>query len=193
MPGPEGAIAGWSNDGHLFSVVPGNRYRIQGYMRGVGIDLSRSPAIGIRLDVYGASPGAPAGGFIQRDKSYLRCKLMKHLQFGIDNQVPMSVMEFGVVRQAFQMEGKGGDRWVSDMLSLFRENNLSFAYWEYHGPQMGLYLSGTGLPGEPHTALQDALTHRGLRSAARDRSGALLQCRRCRCARVAGVPGRRPR
>ena len=74
----------------------------------------------------------------------------------------MSVMEFGLVRQAFEMEGKGGDQWVTDMLELLEENDLSFAYWEYHGTQMGLYLSGTGLPGEPHTALQDTLT-RGLR------------------------------
>ena len=156
-PRTEGAIVGWSNDGHLFKVVPGHQYRIQGYMRGEGIDLSNAPTIGIRLDVYGASPGAPAGGFIQRDKSYLQFELNKHLQFGIDNQVPMSVMEFGVVRQAFQMEGKGGDQWVSDMLTLFRENDLSFAYWEYHGPEMGLWLTPEGEPGEPNTALMDVL------------------------------------
>jgi endoglucanase len=55
------------------------------------------------------------------------------------------------------MEGKGGEQWVTDMLSLLEENNLSFAYWEYHGAQMGLYLSGQGQPGEPNVPLQDTI------------------------------------
>jgi endoglucanase len=152
----KGAIAGWSNDGHLFTVVPGNQYRIQGYMRGEDVDPSGS-AIGVRLDVYGASPGAPAGGFIPRDQSYLEYELIKHVQWGIDNDVPMSVMEFGVVRQAFQMEGKGGDAWVTDMLALFEQNDLSFAYWEYHGAEMGLWLTAEGPPGEPNAGLMDVL------------------------------------
>lgn len=153
----EGTIAGWSNDGHLFKVVPGHSYRIQGAMRGEDVDLAGGPAIGLRLDVYGESPGAPAGGFISRERAYLQYELMKHAQWGIDNQVPMSVMEFGVVRQAFQMEGKGGDRWVADMLALFRENDLSFAYWEYHGAEMGLWLNAEGAPEDPNTGLMDVL------------------------------------
>ena len=158
------AIAGWSNDAHLFKVVPGNKYRIQGHMRGENIASSTgaAPRIGLQLDVYATSPGAAGNGFLERGKDYLAHQLAERLQFGIDNNVPMSVMEFGVVRQTFEMEGKGGDQWVTDMLELLDENGLSFAYWEYHGTQMGLYLSGTGLPGEPHTALQDTLT-RGLR------------------------------
>jgi endoglucanase len=151
----QGAIAGWSNDGHLFKVVPGHQYRIQGFMRGAGIELPAGKAIGLRLDVYGESPGAAAGGFIPRDKAYLQYELMKHVQWGIDNGVPMSVLEFGVVRQAFQMDGKGGDRWVTDMLALFEENDLSFAYWEYHGGQMGIWLSAEGPPAEPNTGLMD--------------------------------------
>jgi endoglucanase len=153
----ENAIAGWSNDGHLFKVVPGHQYRITGFMRGQDVQLPAGKAIGLRLDVYGESPGAVAGGFIQRDKAYLQYELMKHLQWGIDNGVPMSVMEFGVVRQAFQMEGKGGDQWVTDMLALFEENDLSFAYWEYHGAEMGLWLNAEGPPAEPNTGLMDVL------------------------------------
>lgn len=158
------AIAGWSNDAHLFKVVPGNKYRIQGHMRGENITPSTgaAPRIGLQLDVYAQSPGAAGNGFLERGKDYLAYQLAEHLQFGIDNNVPMSVMEFGLVRQAFEMEGKGGDQWVTDVLELLDDNGLSFAYWEYHGTQMGLYLSGTGFPGEPHTALQDTLT-RGLR------------------------------
>jgi len=158
------AIAGWSNDGHLFKVVPGNKYRIQGHMRGQNVAASGSsaPRIALQLDVYAESPGAPGNGFLARDKGYLAHEVGKRLQFGIENNVPMSVMEFGLVRQAFEMQGKGGSRWVTDMLDLLAENDLSFAYWEYHGTQMGLYLSGTGQPSEPNQALQDTLA-RGLR------------------------------
>ncbi|MGO4120086.1 glycoside hydrolase family 5 protein [Arthrobacter sp. YAF16] len=158
------AIAGWSNDAHLFKVVPGNKYRIQGHMRGQNIAASAgsAPRIGLQLDVYAQSPGTPGNGFLARDKGYLAHELGKRLKFGIDNNVPMSVMEFGLVRQAFEMEGKGGSQWVTDMLDLLAENELSFAYWEYHGTQMGLYLSGTGQPGEPNKALQETLA-RGLR------------------------------
>jgi endoglucanase len=157
------AIAGWSNDAHLFKVVPGNKYRIQGHMRGQNIAASAgmAPRIGLQLDVYAQSPGTPGNGFLARDKSYLAHELGKRLKFGIDNNVPMSVMEFGLVRQAFEIEGKGGSQWVTDMLDLLAENELSFAYWEYHGTQMGLYLNGAGLPGQPNKALQETLA-RGL-------------------------------
>jgi endoglucanase len=153
------AIHGWSNHSHLFKVTPGNQYRVQGFMRGqdVAPSAGAAPRIALQLDVYAQSPGAAGNGFLQRDKSYLAHEMAKHVKFGIDNNVPMSVMEFGTVRQAFQMEGKGGDQWVTDMLGLLEENNLSFAYWEYHGTQMGLYLTGTGPPGLPNAALQDTL------------------------------------
>lgn len=153
------AVSGWSNDGRLFKVTSGNQYRIQGYMRGQNISSTTEtdPRITLHLDVYTRSPGAAEGGFIERDKDYLAYEMAKHLEFGANNDVPMSVMEFGTVRQAFEMEDKGGDQWVTDMLALLEENDLSFAYWEYHGTQMGLYLSGSGQPGEPNTALQDVL------------------------------------
>ena len=153
-------IGGWSNDAHLFKVVPGNKYRIQGHMRGqdVAPSTGSSPRVGLQLDVYAQSPGAAGDGFLERGKGYLAHEMAKHLKFGSDNNVPMSVMEFGLVRQAFELEGKGGDQWVTDMLALLKENDLSFAYWEYHGDQMGLFLSGTGQPSEPNTALQDVLT-----------------------------------
>ncbi|MCU1517885.1 MAG: endoglucanase, partial [Pseudarthrobacter sp.] len=153
------AITGWSNDAHLFKVIPGNKYRIQGFMRGQDIapTTDAAPRIVLQLDVYAQTPGSAGNGFLPRDKTYLAYEMGKRLQFGIDNNVPMSVMEFGAVRQAFEMEGKGGAQWVTDMLSLLEENDLSFAYWEYHGSQMGLYLSGTGPPDEPNTALQETL------------------------------------
>lgn len=151
-----GAIAGWSNDGHLFKVVPGNQYRIQGYMRGQDVaPASDGTNIGFHLDVYANTPGAAGGGFLERGPEYLAHEMAKHTKFGEENNVPMSVLEFGLVRQAFEMNGKGGGEYVADMLKLLEAKDLSFAYWEYHGAQMGLYLSSTGAPGEPNQELQD--------------------------------------
>jgi endoglucanase len=47
------AVVGWSNDGHLFKVTPGNEYRICEYMRGEDITLlSEGTEIRFHLDVY---------------------------------------------------------------------------------------------------------------------------------------------
>ena len=83
--------------------------------------------------------------------------MAQHLRFGADHDVPMSVMEFGAVRQVFEMEGKGGERWVGDMLDLLAENDLSFAYWEYHDSAMGIYLNKNGAPSQPNAALLEVL------------------------------------
>lgn len=161
---PAGAVAGWSSTGHLFEVVPGNRYRIRGYMRGedvAGAD-GEEPRIRWRLDVYARSSGPGSNRFLKRDRTYLEARMDEHLQFGAEHHVPMSVLEFGAVRQTFEMEGKGGERWVADMLDLLEEHDLSFAYWEYRGPDMGIFRSGTGSPGEPAGGLEEVL-RRGLR------------------------------
>ncbi|MEW8318646.1 MAG: hypothetical protein AB2660_13255 [Candidatus Thiodiazotropha sp.] len=56
------------------------------------------------------------------------------------------------------MRGKGGSRWINDMLSLFRKYQLSFAYWNYHGNHMGLYLTDQKTPpGSPNEVLMETL------------------------------------
>jgi len=151
--------AGWNSSEHLFKVVPGHRYRIQGYMRGEDVVLTQGDRsrIGFKLAVYAQNPDAPHGGFLARDKDYLADAMAQHLRFGADHDVPMSVMEFGAVRQVFEMEGKGGERWVGDMLELLAENDLSFAYWEYHDSAMGIYLNKDGAPSQPNAALLEVL------------------------------------
>jgi endoglucanase len=153
-----GAIAGWSNDEHLFKVVPGNQYRIRGHMRGQDLaPASGETNIGFHLDVYAQTPGAAGGGFLERGKEYLANEMANRTKFGEQHNVPMSVLEFGLVRQAFEMDGKGGVQWVTDMLDLLEAKDLSFAYWEYHGSEMGLHLSSSGAPSEPNQALHDLL------------------------------------
>lgn len=51
--GDAAAVVGWSNDGHLFKVTPGNQYRIRGFMRGQDIAiLGGGTQIRFHLDVY---------------------------------------------------------------------------------------------------------------------------------------------
>jgi endoglucanase len=158
-----GAIAGWSNDDHLFTVVPGNQYRIRGYMRGRDVVAPDDGAHArLRLDVYASSPGAPAGGFMERDKAYLEHELLKHVQFGMTNNVPVALMEFGVARETFKTPGAGGERWMEDVLSLLDDHGLSYAYWEYHGNPMGIFLDETARPKELNLTLRDLLLrHQG--------------------------------
>ena len=151
--------AGWSSSENLFTVSPGNQYRIQGYMRGDEVTglQGRSPRVGLQLELYGEQPDAPGDGFMARDIEYLDQIMAENLRFGAEHEVPMSVLEFGAVRHVFEIDGKGGDQWVSDVLTLLRKYDLSFAYWEYHGPEMGIYLDLDGEEGEPNDALQETL------------------------------------
>jgi endoglucanase len=151
-----GTLAGWSNDGHLFKVKPGNRYRILGYMRGADLDLARDGApaqIRFELDVYAATPDGRGPSFLERDKAYLEHEMRKLLRFGADNHVPMSVMEFGVVKQAFETPAKGGGQWVADVMDLLAEHDVSFAYWEHRGDPMGIHLPQPGAAERPNAEL----------------------------------------
>ncbi|MCM3687838.1 glycoside hydrolase family 5 protein [Kocuria rosea] len=150
--------AGWNNSEHLFKVVPGHQYRVQGYMRGEDVALTDDHSrIALELAVYGEDPNAPGGGFFGRDKEYLAYVMDQHLQFGAQHNVPMSIMEFGAVRHTFERNNKGGDRWVADMLALLKEKDLSFAYWEYHDPEMGIYVHKSGQPSQSNSPLEEVL------------------------------------
>ncbi|MGB1010817.1 MAG: cellulase family glycosylhydrolase [Thiolinea sp.] len=83
----------------------------------------------------------PDGAQENRNPAYLEREFLKYYQFGIDNNVPVSVLETGLIRHTFDDPAKGGVSWARDILSLFEKYNTSFAWWQYHGDQMGLYLN----------------------------------------------------
>lgn len=151
--------SGWANDDHLFQVIPGNQYRVQGSMRGEDIAASddEDPQIRLELDVYAEPSDEEEQAFLARDKTYLEHELTEHLRLRAEHDVPMSVMEFGTMRETFEMPGKGGDQWVTDVLDLLDEHNLSFAYWEYNGRDFGLYTPTDRQPGTPNEELQEVL------------------------------------
>jgi endoglucanase len=142
------AMVGWTSDNHWFKLVKGNYYQISGYMRGNKVEFvdgSNPGVANFELDVYGDTQESGEKAFLVRNKTYLEHELMKLMRFGIDNNVPMSVMEFGVIRYCFEL-GKGGEQWVADMIDLLRQHRLSFAYWVYRDENMGIYLSEDNHP-----------------------------------------------
>ncbi len=144
---------GWSNDHHWFRVTPGHYYQISANMKfekqfeqQADTDETETIPLAIpELDFYTTSvTGEPA--FLERNQPYLEHQFMQLFQFGKQHNVPVSVLETGLVRHAFEMEGKGGIHWVRDLLDLFKKHQVSYAWWNYHGDQMGLFLSGQDSP-----------------------------------------------
>lgn len=154
-------IVGWSSEKRWFRVKTGHSYQVIGYMKGQAVEYDTTDAktrAGFELDFYAPPLDTETKPFLQRDREYLEQKLIEWLKFGVEHNVPMSVMEFGLVRACFEMRGKGGSRWINDMLSLFRKYQLSFAYWNYHGNHMGLYLTDQKTPpGSPNEVLMETL------------------------------------
>jgi hypothetical protein len=79
-----------------------------------------------------------------RNKAYLEAQLKKYLAFGKKHNVPLYLGEFGVIKYGFE-NAKGGERWVSDMVDILKQNHVHFTYHVYHEDNFGLYY-GYGKP-----------------------------------------------
>ncbi|MCP5074570.1 MAG: glycoside hydrolase family 5 protein [Rhodobacteraceae bacterium] len=158
---PRDSTSGWSSDDHWFKVVPGNLYKVIGSLRGSGIAFSEfddDAFVGFELGFYKNPKDADKRAFHFRNRSYLEDEFLKFYQFGIQNNVPMSVLEFGTMSHTVTSTGKGGDLWVSDIFDILRQYDTSFAIWNYHGESMGLYLSDNlSLPDQPNERLIEVL------------------------------------
>ncbi len=81
---------------------------------------------------------------------YLESVMVEYAQFGIDNNVPMFMGEFGAAASAFEL-GRGGEKWVADMIDICKKYDISFIYHSYHEPSFGLYMSSADtLPDPEH-------------------------------------------
>lgn len=79
---------------------------------------------------------------VTRDISFLKKEINKYLQWGIDNNVPIYLGEFGVYKDCFKKK-KGGINWVADMLDICLEKNIPFTYHTYNEGPFGIY-DGSG-------------------------------------------------
>ncbi len=144
--GAEG-YSGWSSDMYWFQVKQGYTYSMTGYLKATDPDAMAY----FDIAFYGDSPDSDEKSFLSRNREYLEWEFMKLYQFGIEHNVPMSVMEFGLTHECFT---RGGENWVEDVLDIFLEHNVSFAYWDYHSDRMGVYFKDSEKPpGNPNLAL----------------------------------------
>lgn len=137
--------ANYNNQRLVFVPVPGHTYSVGGWMKGLDISSDSRPdprgnwtqesrAL-FRLDYFEAEGGV--GG---RDKESLARGLDSVVEWGKKNQVPLYLGEFGVIHHCFE-NGKGGLRWIGDMLDLAIERDLHFTYHSYHEVNFPIYQS----------------------------------------------------
>ena len=154
---------GWSNDAYWFTVSPGNWYRVTGYMKGMDVSYTdartgSSAFIGARLSFFADPASGDEPGFLFRNVEYLERRFSHLHQFGVENNVPMSVMEFGTMGNTITDERMGGGDWLKDMLHIFEKYETSFSLWNYRSPSMGIYRRGFGENVEkPNVALIEIL------------------------------------
>lgn len=139
IAGTTGA-ANLGSDPLRFRVEPGSEYQLQGLAKARG--LAEGSKCRLRLEFY--SSEVPVHG---RTRAYLKSELEAYLNWGKKEGVPLYLGEFGTIRDSF-LPGRGGDKWVADMLDLLKEAELSFAYHTYHEKPFGLYVSEGMLPTE---------------------------------------------
>ena len=148
------AISGSKSDANLgaeylqFRVQPKGVYRLSGWMKGQNIPASATCQI--RLDFYSAR--APV---FPMDKSFVTYELDAYVNWGKRQHVPLFLGEFGAIHQTFEGD-RGGVRWVSDLLDLILDRQLSFTYHAYHESSFGVYYGDNSLP-DPANANQALL------------------------------------
>ncbi len=123
-----------------FFVKQGSEYTLQVLVRGE--HLGKDSRCGLRLEFYSASSPVLARG-----QSYLEQALVSDSAWGKEQGVPLFVGEIGTIRESF-LPGRGGLKWVSDMLDLLKEHDLHFSYHAYHETPYGLFLGEGFLPSQ---------------------------------------------
>lgn len=139
ISGTTGA-ANLGSDPLRFRVEAGSEYQLQGLAKAKG--LAEGSECRLRLEFY--SSRVPVHG---RNRAYLKSELDAYLSWGEKEDVPLYLGEFGTIRDSF-LPGRGGEKWVADMLDLLKASGLSFAYHTYHEKPFGLYVSDGMLPME---------------------------------------------
>jgi aryl-phospho-beta-D-glucosidase BglC (GH1 family) len=89
------------------------------------------------------------------DRDFLKYELAAYVSFGITNNVPLYLGEFGVIRKGFE-DNRNGTGWVGDMIDIACANNINISYHSYHEAAFGLYANeATSLPDRLNKPLAD--------------------------------------
>ncbi|OFY67275.1 MAG: hypothetical protein A3H98_02135 [Bacteroidetes bacterium RIFCSPLOWO2_02_FULL_36_8] len=135
-----------ANDQISYKIKPTNYYRISGWMKGSGINGdSCSMGLGFqRLNNYSE--------FVPFTKQYLQKVFLDKITFGQNNNVPINIGEYGLMKYCFESNistltlNRGGLIWVEDLMDLFEANNVNYQYFAYHSWSFGLFTNSIGLP-----------------------------------------------
>ena len=123
----------WSNRDLRFTIRPEYHYQVNAWMKGVNVPAGAS---GVALCNFETSPsGQP---LLRRNKEYIEHTLLRFLDFGIRNNVPISVGEFGLVQDCFE-DGKGGEIWLEDVLDVLDTYGVHWIYYSYHNADFGIH------------------------------------------------------
>jgi len=138
------AIAGTTSDanvtGYRFELKEGYEYKIKGKMKYIGTNATTSACPRIDYSQFGS--------IAYFDADYMADSLKVYFNFREENQVPVYLGEFGACLPAFE-EKTGAKQWVTDMITLCKENNLHFNYHSYRDYHFGLYRSPIGTANNP--------------------------------------------
>lgn len=133
-------IAGTTSDANggsrYFCPTPGHSYEASGYFL---VNTKNADAIvRPRVDVWDTD------GVSVLNREYLEKTMAQNTAFSDKYNVPVYCGEFGAGVHCFE-DDRGGDRWLDDVMDIFRGADISFNYHAYNEGSFGLH-NGSGLP-----------------------------------------------
>ncbi len=96
------------------------------------------------------------------NKDFLREELKSRIEFLVEKNLPILIGEFGSNVKTFE-EGKGGSTIINDMIDIFKERNIGYTFYAYHGVSFAIHsISETDfdfeeLPGQDPNKTNQAL------------------------------------
>ncbi len=116
----------------FFRPVRNYSYQASGYFK--VRSSNESATIRPRVDIWKAE------SILFLNKDFLRKNISSFTEFSEKYNVPVYCGEFGTGTASFE-DDRGGERWVSDVIDIFREYRISYNYHTYHEESFGLYMN----------------------------------------------------
>lgn len=121
-----------NNNEYRFLTKYGYSYSISGWVKGENVP--DSAICRFSIDFEKSSSGKT---ILMLNKEYLRQQFSRFNQFGIKNNAPIYVGEFGLNYQA--CKDKGAAAWFNDILDILDSSNVHWTHHIYNGWWFGLY------------------------------------------------------
>ena len=122
---------------NYFKPIKNHSYVASGYVK--VINAEDTAIVRPRVDIWKCSSVEVF------NKEYLYKQLLPSIEFSKKYDVPIYCGEFGTNYNTFK-SNLGGTEWVSDMIDLFNENDISFNYHDFHEQDFGLYIDYATTP-----------------------------------------------